>query len=127
MSPQLKESNVSTYPVDAAARARLRKAQQSEARALKAVGVAAKARQHAQARLDQADAALATAHVELVAISGVWRAALLTDEPVKVLRRLAHQAGLREDGSKEASAKWDAGAQATTSPDSVDEVQPDRP
>lgn len=85
------------YPIKDEVRTRLRDAQKAEADALKDVGTAERSRDHARAKLDEAEAALARAQVELVKISGAWRAALLTNESVKLLRRLAREAGLKPD------------------------------
>lgn len=82
-------------PIDESARARLRDAQKAEATALRGVQDAEKVRARARTALDAAECALATAQVELVRTSGADRAALLLNEPVKALRRVAREAGTR--------------------------------
>ena len=76
------------YPVDETSRQRLLEAQRAEAEALRAVDDARRARARVQVKVDQADEALAIAMVELVRVSGVTRAAVLTNEPNAELRRL---------------------------------------
>lgn len=83
------------YPIDNAARDRLRDAQKAEAEALRAVGAAGKTHQKARQSLIAAERDLAAAQVELVKISGAWRAAQLLNESVKLLRRVAREAGVK--------------------------------
>lgn len=85
---------MSTSPIDNSARARLREEQAAESTALKSVQRAKDAQRAQKLRLDAADRHVAEALVELIRISGAWRAARLTDEPVKALRRMAREAGL---------------------------------
>ena len=82
-------------PIDEAARARLREAQKAEVTALKQVQTAATARARARTALDSAESALAAAKVALVRTSGASRAALLLNEPVKELRRVARESGVK--------------------------------
>ena len=64
-------------PVDPAARKRLQDAQRLETEALRAVELAARARDRVQTKLDAANTALGAAVAELVQTSGRARAALL--------------------------------------------------
>ncbi len=80
------------YPVDETSRQRLLEAQRAEAEALRAVDDARKARARVQVKVDQADEVLTRAKAELVRVSGLARAAVLTNEPPTELRRL-----LRDD------------------------------
>jgi hypothetical protein len=50
--------------------------------------------------VNRADAAVASAKVDLVRVSGAWRAAQLLGEDVKDLRRLARDAGLSSDQAR---------------------------
>ncbi len=85
---------MSTSPIDSSARARLREEQAAESTALKSVQRAKDAQRAQQLRLDEADRHVAEALLELVRISGAGRAARLTDESAKALRRMAREAGL---------------------------------
>ncbi len=82
-------------PIDEAARARLREAQKAEVTALKQIQTAETARARARTALDSAESALAAAKVALVRTSGASRAALLLNEPVKELRRVARESGVK--------------------------------
>lgn len=82
-------------PIDEAARARLREAQKAEVTALKRVQTAGTARARARTALDSAERALAAAKVALVRTSGASRAALLLNEPVKELQRVARESGVK--------------------------------
>jgi hypothetical protein len=73
-------------PASESARARLRTAQKAEATALREVEAADRFRQRARGTLDEADASLRAAQLELVRVSGFDRAALLLDLPVDKLR-----------------------------------------
>ena len=73
-------------PSTETARARLRAAQKAEARALRDVEGADHIRQRVKRALDEADASLRAAQLELVRVSGLNRAALLLDVPVDKLR-----------------------------------------
>lgn len=88
---------MSSLPVDTDARARLREEQAAEAVALRSVQRAQDARTKQEQRLAAAQSTLAEATVELVRVSGAWRAARLTGEPVKVVRQMAREAGLTRD------------------------------
>jgi len=79
---------VARYPVDETSRQRLLEAQRAEAEALRAVDDARRARARVQVKVDQADAILTRAKAELVRVSGLARAAVLTNEPPAELRRL---------------------------------------
>ncbi len=76
------------FSVDESARARLRDAQKAEATALKAVETAEQVRSRALRSLESATATVSDAQAALVQVSGVDRAALLLDIPVKDLRRV---------------------------------------
>lgn len=88
------------YPVDEASRNRLCAAQKAETEALRAVDVTLRARERLQVNVNRADAAVASAKVALVRVSGAWRAAQLLGEDVKDLRRLARDAGLSSDQAR---------------------------
>ena len=82
-------------PTTETARARLRAAQKAEATALREVEAADRIRQRARGTLDEAEASLRAAQLELVRVSGLDRAALLLDLPVDKLRsvrRPSHKA-----------------------------------
>ena len=83
---------MSSTPASRAARNRLRDAQQAEARALREVGAAAKARERVAALLHDADTALVRAQVAVVETSGLDRAAYLLDVDRAELRRRARDA-----------------------------------
>jgi hypothetical protein len=85
---------MSLGPSESDARARLREEQAAETAALRAVQRAQDARVKQRLRLAAADGEVARAIVELVRVSGAWRAARLTDESVKVVRQMAREAGL---------------------------------
>ena len=85
---------MTSYPVASDARTRLREEQAAEAAALRLVQQAQTARSKQRLRLTSAEADVAKAIVELVRVSGAWRAARLTDESVKVVRQMAREAGL---------------------------------
>jgi hypothetical protein len=93
-------------PISEAARARLRAAQGSEAAAVAAVHAAVIAGEKAQAKLeaavavrqtavDEAAATLTCAYADLVAASGVDRAALILDVPKATLKAAVVQASER--------------------------------
>jgi hypothetical protein len=87
---------MNSTPASNAVRERLRQAQQAEANALKAVATATKAVERGQARLEAADTGLAHAQAEVVAASGLERAAfLLGVEPTTLRRRIR---ALERDG-----------------------------
>jgi len=73
-------------PATETARARLRAAQKAEATALREVEAADRVRKRARGTLDEAEASLMDAQLELVRVSGLVRAALLLDVPVDKLR-----------------------------------------
>ena len=73
-------------PTTDTARARLRAAQRAETTALREVEAADRVRQRIQRALDEAEATLRAARLELVRVSGLDRAALLLDLPVDRLR-----------------------------------------
>ncbi|GEM_PF-3773705 len=75
------------------ARERMRQAQREEATALAAVTGAQAARDRLQRKVDAADDGVAQAIARLASTSGVERAAVLLDEPVALVRRLAQSAG----------------------------------
>ena len=76
-------------PTSPTARDRLRKAQQTEARALKDIDAAARSRARAAERLDAAELALAKAQAAVAETSGVQRAAYLLDlDPAELRRRI---------------------------------------
>lgn len=85
---------MSTHPTEGDARARLRKEQAAEGEALRALQRARQLQRKQEDRLDTARADVANAMVELVRVSGAWRAARLTDESVKLVRQMAKEAGL---------------------------------
>ena len=85
-------------PVDPAARKRLQDAQRLETEALRAVELAAQARDRVQTKLDAANTALSTAVAELVQTSGRARAALLLGPELTPHRRNAGSSGRRQAG-----------------------------
>lgn len=76
---------------DESARTRLRDAQKAEITALRVVEAAELVRSRALRRLDSATSTVAAAHVALIRVSGVDRAALLLDLPAKELRRVLRE------------------------------------
>jgi len=80
------------YPVNETSRQRLLEAQRAEAEALRAVDDARRARERVQVKLDRAEAVLTRAKLDLVSVSGLARAAVLTNEPPTELRRLMREA-----------------------------------
>ena len=78
--------------VDPDARKRLQDAQGAEAEALKAVELAARARDRVQHKLDAANAELDAAKSTLIEGSGLARAALLLAEDETELRRIRRAA-----------------------------------
>lgn len=84
---------MSPHPIDQDIRRRLIEAQRAEADALKAVELAARARDRSKKKFADAQAELDTAKVALVECSGVERAALLLAEEVAALRRLRRPNG----------------------------------
>lgn len=75
-----------SHTVSDAARQRLREAQRAEATALSAVSAATTARERLTPRIAAADHRVDQAVVDLVAVSGVERAAQLLDEPLTAIR-----------------------------------------
>ena len=73
-------------PTSESARDRLRSAQKAEASALRQVEAADRVRQRVHVALEEAEASLQAARLELVRVSGFDRAALLLDLPVDRLR-----------------------------------------
>jgi hypothetical protein len=115
-------------PVAESARARLRAAQEAEAAAVGAVHAAVTAREKAQAKLDAAIAqrqtaldevatTLARAYADLVAASGVDRAALILDVPKATLKaasaRAAEPPSAREPIANHRPAMYHAASGAT--------------
>ncbi len=86
------------FPSSPESRRRLLEAQRAEADALKAVEVAARARDRVQAKLDTAQAEVDVAKVALIECSGLTRAALLLAEDETDLRRI-RRATRRAEGS----------------------------
>ena len=83
-------------------RRRLREAQRTEAAALENVERAQAARARLQPRIDDAEATVAKAVAQLIAASGLPRAAQLLGEPVNAVRRLkcvGAQARADDDGA----------------------------
>src|SRR4051794_38753606 len=78
-------------PTTETARARLRAAQKAETTALRGVEAADRVRQRVRRALDEAEASLQAARLELVRVSGLDRAALLLDLPVDNLRSAVTQ------------------------------------
>ena len=76
--------------IDEAGRQRLAQAQREEVEAVRRVTTAVRRRAGLQARVDDADHAVAEAHRHLVDVSGLDRAALLTAMSTRELRRLLH-------------------------------------
>lgn len=95
---------MSPFPTDPDARKRLHDAQRAEADALKAVELAARARDRVQAKLDTANAEVDRAKSTLVAVSGPWRAALLLNEDVRAPASPAFRAHRRDGISDTAPA-----------------------
>ena len=98
-------SRTNRRPLDERARHRLREAQQKESEAVAAVHAADAAKEAAQTKLDvlvrqhqsrieTAEEQLNLAKAELVAVSGLERAAALLDLPVKVLRSAVRAANV---------------------------------
>lgn len=83
---------MTSLPVDDTARRRLQAAQRAEAEALKAVELAARARDRVQRKVDEAITVLNAAKCDLVSVSGLARAALLLAEDEGDLRRLRRAA-----------------------------------
>ena len=79
-------------PIEPDVRARLRREQAAEASALKVVQRAQDGRRRQQRRVDEAQAKIGEAMVELVRVSGVQRAARLTGEPARVVRQMVRDA-----------------------------------
>ncbi len=79
------------YPVNETSRQRLLEAQRAEAEALRAVDDARRARERVQVKVDRADAVLSRAKLDLVSVSGLARAAVLTNVPPTELRRLVRE------------------------------------
>ena len=79
------------YPVNETSRQRLLEAQRAEAEALRAVDDARRARERVQVKVDRADAVLTRAKLDLVRVSGLARAAVLTNMPPTELRRLVRE------------------------------------
>jgi hypothetical protein len=115
-------------PVAESARARLRAAQETEAAAVGAVHAAVTAGEKAQAKLDAAIAlrqtaldeaatTLARAHADLVAASGVDRAALILDVPKATLKaavvRTAERPARTKPISSDTGATYRSGNGAT--------------
>jgi hypothetical protein len=84
---------MSPFPVDPDARKRLQNAQRAETDALRTVENALRARDKARERLDEREADLRSSQRELIAVSGLDRAATLLGMPVGVLRREAARVG----------------------------------
>lgn len=82
---------MSATPASRATRSRLLAAQHAEARALREVEAAAKARARAANRLQGADAVLVRAQAAVVETSGLDRAAFLLDVDRAELRRQLRQ------------------------------------
>ncbi|MEO3936802.1 hypothetical protein V3N99_08600 [Dermatophilaceae bacterium Soc4.6] len=80
------------YPVNETSRQRLLEAQRAEAEALRAVDDARRARERVQVKVNRADAVLSRAKLDLVSVSGLGRAAVLTNVPPTELRRLMREA-----------------------------------
>lgn len=80
------------FPSSPESRRRLIEAQRAEADALKAVEIAARARNRVQAKLDVAQAELDVAKLALIECSGLTRAALLLAEDETDLRRIRRTA-----------------------------------
>ena len=81
------------YPVDHRARRRLMEAQRAETEALRDVGKAARRLESIAARMEAVDVELANAESDLVAVSGLPRAAqLLGMDPRELRRRLKRAA-----------------------------------
>jgi hypothetical protein len=85
---------MSSSPIGPEARARLRNEQAAEAAALKRLHRTQGARLVQEQRLTSAEAKVSEAIVDLVRVSGAWRAARLADEPVRAVRQIARDAGL---------------------------------
>ena len=85
-------------PVDPAARKRLQDAQRLETEALRAVELAARARDRVQTKLDAANTAFGAAVAELVQTSGRARAALLLGPELTPPRRNAGSSGRPQAG-----------------------------
>lgn len=83
---------MSPYPTSEDARRRLREAQRAEADALSTVTRAQAARERLRAKVDRADAEVATAVQELAGVSGVDRAAQLLGVTAREVRSLARTA-----------------------------------
>ena len=81
-------------PTSESARDRLRAAQKAEAAALRDVEAADRVRQRVHVALEEAEASLQAARLELVRVSGD-RAALLLDLPVDRLRSATTSKGQR--------------------------------
>ena len=82
-------------PTSESARDRLRSAQKAEATALRQVEAADRVRQRVHVALEEAEASLQAARLELVRVSGFDRAALLLDLPVGRLRSATTSKGQR--------------------------------
>ena len=80
------------YPVDYRARRRLMEAQRAETDALRDVGKVARRLESMTARLDAVDLELAKAQSDLVAVSGLQRAAQLLEMDQRELRRRTRRA-----------------------------------
>lgn len=104
--------------VDESARARLRDAQKAEATALKAVEAAELVRSRAMRSFESAIATVSAAQAALVRVSGVDRAALLLDVPVKDLRRV-----LRENDMGPSAPSVPSGGASPETPQALDSTE----
>lgn len=86
------------YPVDYRARRRLMEAQRAETDALRDVGKAARRLESIAARVEAVDLELAKAESELVAVSGLPRAAQLLGMEPRDLRRRVKRAAEAKPG-----------------------------
>ena len=87
-------------PIEADVRTRLRQEQAAEASALKGVQRAQDGQSRQQRLLDEAQAKIREAMVELVRVSGVQRAARLTGEPARAVQQMVREAAPARDGAR---------------------------
>lgn len=105
------------YPVDYRARHRLMEAQRAETEALRDVGKAARRLESIAARVEAVDLELANAESDLVAVSGLPRAAqLLGMEPRDLRRRVKWAAETAQDSKADCAAPSSAAGTSASTP-----------
>ena len=107
------------YPVDYRARRRLMEAQRAETDALRDVGKAARRLESIAARVEALDLELASAESDLVAVSGLPRAAQLLGMELRDLRRRVKLAAEAAQAAQESKTDCAAPSSAAAAPAST--------